>query len=215
MTPRPLNAGERAVEDVAWIGHPQRLALSHKAPHENRQHVVGAVAAEDPVGLYAEEFGSLGTETGGKRVGILCQAATTGRLLNRLTHCRRRGVGILVGVELDPAAPLRLLARHIRREGGDVGSDWWRAPAKSGHGTGGIRRCGRIHTEVSRGLRESLGSLPHVRPRFSLPPSPGDQRGGTKVPLSGPARHGSRSAAHAGGRDATPQAERRRCGGGL
>src|SRR5690606_877366 len=110
------------------------------------QHLVGAIADEHLVGAQAVQAGDGLAQRQRLRVGVQAQA-----LVQRLAHARqrqrRRRVRVLVGVELDPAAALRLLARDIGVQAADR-----RAPE---------RRVGRAHasfpaTMLSTAMRTAM-----------------------------------------------------------
>ena len=44
FAPRALQFGQRAIEDVAGVGHPQQLSFAHQRPRDDRQDIVAAVA---------------------------------------------------------------------------------------------------------------------------------------------------------------------------
>ena len=119
----PLDAGERPVEDVARGRHPQGFARPDESADEDREEIVAAVAAQDPVGVDAEDLGRLLAKPGGHWVGILGEGPPGEERRHRASHLWRRSVGVFIGVELDPLSPLRLLPRHVAGEGGDPGSD--------------------------------------------------------------------------------------------
>ena len=75
LAARALQLGQRLVEDVARIRQPQQLPLADERPGDDRQDVVAAVAAEDPVGLDAQHLGRAAAKRLGHRVGILSQPA--------------------------------------------------------------------------------------------------------------------------------------------
>jgi len=72
------------------------------------QDLVRAVADEHLLGRHAGVGRDRLAQGEGVRIGI--EAQTIRRRGDRSQHLRRRRVGILVGVELDDAIPLRLLA---------------------------------------------------------------------------------------------------------
>ena len=127
-----MDAGERPVEDVARRGHPQSPARPDEGADEDREEIVAAVAAEDPVGVDAEDFGRFFTEPVGDRVGILGEGPPGEERCDGASHFRRGSVGILVRVELDPLPSLRLLPRHVTGQGGDVGADEGRGAVGGG-----------------------------------------------------------------------------------
>ena len=96
----PLHLGQRLVEDVARIGQPQAIALADERPRDDRQNIVAAVAAQNPIRLDAEHLGGPAAKCLGQRIGIALQAALE-HGGNRPANRRRAGIGIFVGVELD------------------------------------------------------------------------------------------------------------------
>ena len=81
-----LKLGEGFVEDVAGVGEPEAVALADEGASDDRQDVVAAVAAENPVGFDAEKFGGALAEGGGQRIGVFLQASLDGAAEMR---CRR------------------------------------------------------------------------------------------------------------------------------
>ena len=116
----PLNARQRAVQNVTWVRHSQALPRPHKRAHEDCQQIIAAVAADDPFWINAKNLRRSHSKRCSKRIGILGQRAVGRRSNDRPSHCRRRWVGIFIGVELDPLAPLRLLTRRVGRERGNA-----------------------------------------------------------------------------------------------
>src|SRR5262249_3285318 len=83
---------------------------------------VGAVAGEDVVDRDAVALRRARAKTHGVRIGIQSNALIRS-VADRRDHARRRGIRILVGVELDDASPRRgLLTRNVRGNGADRGA---------------------------------------------------------------------------------------------
>ena len=85
-------------------------------------NVVAAVAAQNPIWFDAQKFCCAGAEGCGQRIGIFLQASLNGAADGALDG-RRRGVRILVRVELDDTAFARLLAGDVAVHGENFGTD--------------------------------------------------------------------------------------------
>ncbi len=119
--PSALNFSQRPIEDITGVGEPQQLALTDKRTRDNRQDVVTAVTAQDPIWIDSQHIGGHHFERGGNRVGIDPQSLP-GRLLNRPHGGRRRRVGILVRVELDVFPRRRLFTGNVTIHRRNLGS---------------------------------------------------------------------------------------------
>ena len=74
--------------------------------------IVAAIAAQNPVAIHAQHLGRAISKSVCHRIGVTHQS-TLGGLLDRAEHVGRRRIGILVGIQLDELAHLRLLTGHI------------------------------------------------------------------------------------------------------
>ena len=190
--PRALQLGQRLVEDVAGIGQPQQLALADERPRDDRQDVVAAVAAEDPVGLRRPAASAARRrKASASGSGYFCSPRRSD-LLDRPADGRRGRIGVLVGVELDELAVLRLFARHVAGHGFDFGSE-------VGHGIGfGFRQVGRCRSEEMQQIKprshwlldisDSSACILRPSPSFSPRRSPGGRQaflGGQDVHVGG------------------------------
>ncbi len=110
-----LNVGQRAIQDVTRIRQSQLLAFTDEAADQDRQNIVAAVAGQNP-------FRSRQPKCLGGRAAKRCRqsdrdndSAAAGSMFDRLDHCRRRRVRVLVGVQLDELARRRLFAGSVRQ----------------------------------------------------------------------------------------------------
>jgi hypothetical protein len=97
------------------IGGAQDSALQswlNERPRGQRQQFIRAVARDDVLWPAAMQLRQLFPQSFRRRIRIQPQPAIH-RRLDRRPHLRRRGIRILVGVKLDQAFDLRLLARCI------------------------------------------------------------------------------------------------------
>ena len=122
---RPLNFRERFVEHIARVRVANAISGIDQCPGDNRQDIVAAVAAQDPLGrdlgnIVFEQFANLKAKS----------RSPSGRDIsaNPLGTARRSPpsplathIGILIRVELDEFAhPLRLLTGDVSRHRDNV-----------------------------------------------------------------------------------------------
>ncbi len=96
------------------------LPLAGKGPDQVVEQLVGAVGHDEPLGIEAVQFGGRRPAGPAGRVGVLAQPlAKLGA--DRLDHPGRRGIGVLVGIELDPGVlVLGLESGDVTGHSGDV-----------------------------------------------------------------------------------------------
>ena len=114
-----LDGNERLVQRVGGhrIGH--AVALTHVATHQDGQQLVRAIARHDILRPDVVEGGRALSQLQGHGIGI--EAQRGGDLLaHRGQHPGRRGIGILVGVELDKISLLGLLPGRVTLQIFDV-----------------------------------------------------------------------------------------------
>ena len=135
-----LDAREGAVQHVRRGGVDHGAAGTGDRADEHREHVVAAVAGENPRRVDVEGLGRRLAErpAGGVRVAAQLVAVEGGE---RGQRARARGVRVLVRVQLDDArAGRRLAAGHVGLEGVDGG-------AEQGHGVL-TRRAQRVQSKA-------------------------------------------------------------------
>ncbi len=103
---RPLDLGERPVEDVARRRRDDQPALGHEGPREDRQDVVGAVADQDRVGIDAQHAARGLAERVAERVGILAEPVAGERGADRLEDPRAGGYGFSLVLSLTMSGSL-------------------------------------------------------------------------------------------------------------
>ena len=82
------------------------------------QNIVRAITNHNAIGRMSKPLPNCLTQAPTGRVGIQSQTLDLGS--HRWRYFGRWRVGIFVGVELDPAAALRLLTGHVGTQGTDV-----------------------------------------------------------------------------------------------
>ena len=102
-----------AVKAVGNVRVGQRGPFVAEGPHRKAEHLVAAVAGHHLGGLHSAAGGNGVDKAGAGGVGIKAQIPH-GIGIHRLDHLRARRIGAFVGVQLDVAAVLGLLAGGIR-----------------------------------------------------------------------------------------------------
>ena len=74
FVPGALDLGQCLVEDVAGIGKADQLSLPDQCPRQDRQDLVAAVAAEDPIRLNAIKLAAALAKRVGQRIRIAGQS---------------------------------------------------------------------------------------------------------------------------------------------
>jgi hypothetical protein len=102
---------ERAWRRVhSWGRGIGALARSHESPGHNGEHMSSLPLPQRMrIGIKIQYLRRSATKCRRQWIRVADQTALCG-LLNRLQHGRRGGVGILVGIQLDELADLRLFA---------------------------------------------------------------------------------------------------------
>ena len=121
---RSLYRSQGFVEQIAGIGKAHQVACLNECARKNRENIITAIAAENPVGADArnfatQEFSSAQPKRHGPGIGILLEPLLANMTDGRF-HLGRARVRILIGVELDQLRALRLFAGHVAGHGGDV-----------------------------------------------------------------------------------------------
>ena len=119
---RLADLGEDGVEGVRGLEDADRRGVADEDFDREAEDLVGPVPHEDAVGLAAVAAGEAVAEAVEGRVGIEAEARRV-EVAQRLLHLRGGRVGVLVGVELDDAPELRLLAGDVGGQGLDGGAD--------------------------------------------------------------------------------------------
>jgi hypothetical protein len=122
LSPGTLDLSQRLVEHIAGIRQTQQLAAADQRPSDNRQDVVAAVAAQNPIRLDAQHLGRTPPKGIAQRIGIPHQTGF-GRLLDGPRDARRRRIRALVRVQLDEFPRLRLFARRVTDQSFDLGTE--------------------------------------------------------------------------------------------
>ena len=109
---------QRVVEAVRRVRVDDAIARPDAGANDQAEQLVGTVADQDVLATQAVRGGGAVAQHVRQRIGIEAQILA-GRGAQRLDHPRRRRIRVLVGVELDVAPILRLLAGHVARHRAD------------------------------------------------------------------------------------------------
>ena len=177
---RPRDGGEHGIQGVGGLKIGDGVPGVHERAHEHGEDLVGAVAAEDLVGVQA--VGGRGAFPKGRGIGARIEPHGLVRCLPQgLEHTEGRGIGVLVRIQLhEPLIRTRLEPRHVAVHSAHGLADPAESPVHGVHGAECSRTGGRGTRTPScvpwaAGARDARGSPCTRRP--SRPAAPRDIRG--------------------------------------